>query len=430
MEDCASTSNKKPRVRDSFEEYLRQLKDWLRTHNGVFPKTTQASGERATWLELHLRYWICHQQRKFKQDKLSQEHLQQLLPVIGEKRLARWEATKPLPKLPEVWADDDVAQDGRLHSRWQYAVETALMRVTYPTQQRNNITPDNGRDRKLLPQGLSLGLTADRRGTVGVSAYTELRTGLLKLVTDLIKRFEPGHTYTTIQINRSYQSMLHVDGNNLGDSVMICFGAYSGGELWVHRTGRLDAKGRFVRFDGNVPHATCPFKGTRWSIIYFTHSRYMDGQDSFKRLREHGLNLPEPGLQQREYESKKVRLADAERDLPPGMRDCICRRGSETTIGDARAEEDEKQDEVQIIVSDAEEEDAGSNDDDDDDDENPEEAERVLVDEVCRMTGALADDVRHALEVTAGDANEAVNHLLDKPRRSVLMLAGDIINID
>ena len=50
-----------------------------------------------------------------------------------------------------------------------------------------------------------------------------------------------------------------------GPSFIVGVGEYSDGELWVHGKGALPCHNKFASFDGNLPHCTLPFSGTRWS---------------------------------------------------------------------------------------------------------------------------------------------------------------------
>merc|ERR1712046_390784 len=85
-----------------------------------------------------------------------------------------------------------------------------------------------------------------------------------------------------------------------------------------------DIRGKFVKFDGNVPHATEAFEGERYSVIYFTNQHYEDASEPhLKALAEMGFNLSEPGLRKKEYGSKGERLARAKKSLPDV---CVHRR--------------------------------------------------------------------------------------------------------
>jgi hypothetical protein len=71
-------------------------------------------------------------------------------------------------------------------------------------------------------------------------------------------------------VNRDYASAMHVDKNNLGPSAIVGLGDYHGGRLWGQDIGEVDIQGRWCTFDGNIPHCTRPFTGTRYSLIFYT----------------------------------------------------------------------------------------------------------------------------------------------------------------
>jgi hypothetical protein len=81
----------------------------------------------------------------------------------------------------------------------------------------------------------------------------------------------PDFRYTTIQFNEG-DSGLHVDSENAGPSVILALGDFTGGRLWTMErpTELLDARGRGVLFDGNLPHMTEPSQGERYTIVFFT----------------------------------------------------------------------------------------------------------------------------------------------------------------
>lgn len=107
---------------------------------------------------------------------------------------------------------------------------------------------------------------------------------------------QPEFPYTTVQLNKDYATKMHVDGNNHGPSFIIGLGDYTGGEVWIldengtveveipctlrgwphlrpgtKVKGRLeDCHNKWVKFDGNTPHMTMPYKGSRISLVFFT----------------------------------------------------------------------------------------------------------------------------------------------------------------
>lgn len=114
--------------------------------------------------------------------------------------------------------------------------------------------------------------------TRGPCKYNEKFPELFKLLKKLIKLWKPNFKYTTIQVNKNVISLPHIDKNNVGPSYGIALGdftgvgtATSGGDLVVEGK-EFCIKNKFKKFNGTLGHWITPFKGTRYSLIYFTHT--------------------------------------------------------------------------------------------------------------------------------------------------------------
>ena len=83
----------------------------------------------------------------------------------------------------------------------------------------------------------------------------------------------PLFQFTGIQFNYCYKIGPHKDAANVGESVLICCGDYTGGETCVDIDGevvKFDARLRPVTFDGSkYTHWVQPFEGTRFSVVFF-----------------------------------------------------------------------------------------------------------------------------------------------------------------
>lgn len=106
--------------------------------------------------------------------------------------------------------------------------------------------------------------------------------------------------FTTISLNKNYAGRLHRDGGNIGPSIGVAAGPYTGGGLrfWAgdSRKGTrsdpelvrkepsllLNIK-KGVVFDGNCAHEVEPFTGERYSLIFFTVKKYKKASDEVKR---------------------------------------------------------------------------------------------------------------------------------------------------
>lgn len=108
--------------------------------------------------------------------------------------------------------------------------------------------------------------------TRGPSRFNKKFPKLHSLIEELAKEIEEKEfEYTTIQVNKNVISPPHVDKNNVGPSYIIALGDYTGGEL-VIKGEKHDIHNKFKKFDGNQGHWVEPFTGTRYSLVFFTHT--------------------------------------------------------------------------------------------------------------------------------------------------------------
>lgn len=151
---------------------------------------------------------------------------------------------------------------------------------------RSNVMPDGAKFVYSDTIGIIKMSTCERTLlTVGSKRYPEFT----KLLTRWLKERLPANmkefTYTSININKQYAGKLHRDGNNVGPSFIKAFGEFSGGELnyWPRDGGngpledlkqkdkvQLDISDSLLLFDGNRGHLVQPFKGERYSLVFFS----------------------------------------------------------------------------------------------------------------------------------------------------------------
>ena len=147
-----------------------------------------------------------------------------------------------------------------------------------------------------------------------LSKYTRAHPDVVKILVDFAKKKIPNFKFTTIQINKNNMTALHVDRNNLGPSAMIGLGDYTGGEIWIADKGTKSCRNKFCFFDGNEPHGTMPFRGTRYTLVYFTQQRYPHMLEVDQPLlRCIGFPTPPFGKnapKRKKYSSRKKRLDD------------------------------------------------------------------------------------------------------------------------
>ena len=79
--------------------------------------------------------------------------------------------------------------------------------------------------------------------------------------------------WNTITVNQNYQCGIHRDKNNSGDSVLVAFGNFSGGDLEIHEgnlKGIHNIKHTLFQTDfSNTYHSVLPFQGDRYSLVFY-----------------------------------------------------------------------------------------------------------------------------------------------------------------
>jgi len=79
--------------------------------------------------------------------------------------------------------------------------------------------------------------------------------------------------FTSIQVNDSYLCAPHKDTHNFGDSYIVGFGPYTGGELVLKNPTDVEynIRHRPILFNGSeIEHYTKQFTGRRFTIVYHT----------------------------------------------------------------------------------------------------------------------------------------------------------------
>lgn len=195
------------------------------------------------------------------------------------------------------------------------AVLQALDSLAFPESKRANVRTSDSPP----ALGLCLGMTSQYfRGPI-LSRASRERPVLSKLLCAFAHKELPGFTFTSIQVNKDYAAAMHVDKNNDGTSYIIGLGPYTGGRLWIDDgsfTGRsIDLRGQWFCFDGNMPHCVLPFRGHRYTLVYFNRKnshdvlvnpRYLSLASQLRAL---GFPLPVEPAALLTYQSARERLA-------------------------------------------------------------------------------------------------------------------------
>merc|ERR1712014_238641 len=117
--------------------------------------------------------------------------------------------------------------------------------------------------------------------------------------------------FTGINVNSNYAGRRHRDANNEGPSAIKAIGKFSGGKLDyfpkdVKVAGRcdvteldpkefisLDISKSFTLFNGTNAHGVQPFQGDRFSLVFFTTSKFTKIKDKeMDTLKKLGFAIP------------------------------------------------------------------------------------------------------------------------------------------
>lgn len=122
--------------------------------------------------------------------------------------------------------------------------------------------------------GFALGRVRKLDAGMVTSRFNARFPQLLRACKALIRERDPTFTYNCIQVNKNQQTAPHRDRNNKGPSYIVGLGKYTGGNVVVvgEDGGKksFNVRHRFVKFNGQNVHYTEPFKGTRYTLVFFT----------------------------------------------------------------------------------------------------------------------------------------------------------------
>lgn len=202
--------------------------------------------------------------------------------------------------------------------------------VVAPVTVRNDIDTLNAlrqldgyhrRNNKVMcNDAIIFGFTRSLAHGPSITASTKKNPELVKHLVTLMRRHDPTFRFSGIYINRNFCRVLHTDSGNLGDTYMLTLGDFVGGQLWIYPDRAEDTRNQWVRFDGRVPHCTYPFKGERYSVIFFA-SRFVNSTSAeVKRtLAQYGFDTEFPPPTR----PCGISVTEAAACLPPELVDCI-----------------------------------------------------------------------------------------------------------
>ena len=170
-----------------------------------------------------------------------------------------------------AYAVGPLAQEGilmKLTPEVQKTLCEAIWAAPWPQQRRTTTTG----------MGTCLGITYEK-SVARLGHWTKRCESLIKLINSSAKQALAGRQFFwgSIQVNVNSASTLHKDSNNIGLSMMVMLGSYTGGMFHMEdESHTLNKPGDCLVFDGTKAHYSDPFEGRRISLVLFLHKGTAD----------------------------------------------------------------------------------------------------------------------------------------------------------
>lgn len=140
--------------------------------------------------------------------------------------------------------------------------------------QRQPIEENKYRNKAGSGRSQCFGIVNKRSVPDDYSRQNWLRPYLYKLLLDYGNKWVD-ISFNSITVNMNYQAAPHKDKTNCGESYLVAFGDYTGGELEIlegEKKGIYNINCNPIKADfSKVLHQVLPFTGTRISLVYYTH---------------------------------------------------------------------------------------------------------------------------------------------------------------
>ena len=99
---------------------------------------------------------------------------------------------------------------------------------------------------------------------------------LMVMCAKICRSIDADFDFTTIQINKNCVCMPHLDSSNVGESILVSFGDYTGGQLNIKDRDTItsiDTDLQPIKFNGSKYfHWNNTFEGTKYSIVFYNRS--------------------------------------------------------------------------------------------------------------------------------------------------------------
>jgi hypothetical protein len=111
------------------------------------------------------------------------------------------------------------------------------------------------------------------KGTIQESSYYKKYPHMMSLFKKFINSHYPSFKFRSVYVNKNTVCKEHLDSKNVGESLLVGFGKYTGGQTILcsdDKPKSFHIKTNSLIFNGSeIPHKSEPFKGTRYSLVFF-----------------------------------------------------------------------------------------------------------------------------------------------------------------
>ena len=119
----------------------------------------------------------------------------------------------------------------------------------------------------------AFGLVSRRCLPIDYSRQSWLRPKLFYHLQEFAKKYVD-ISWTSITVNQNFKAEPHRDKGNQGESFLVAFGDFTGGELVVHEgdlSGTHNIRYKPIKTDfSKVLHSVKDFQGHRYSLVFYT----------------------------------------------------------------------------------------------------------------------------------------------------------------
>ena len=141
--------------------------------------------------------------------------------------------------------------------------------------------------------GFVLGYIVTRVGQkYQLSKQTKKNPELYDLIKQFGEKYFPSQ-FSSIQVNKNVTCPRHLDKKNVGNSMLVSFGNYEGGNIVIEPYGELSAKYHPIIFNGSeLYHYNTPIlNGTKYSLVFYktTNPAYQDAPSSNLGLNQYSV---------------------------------------------------------------------------------------------------------------------------------------------